>query len=208
MVGSSPEPLIKVTGRRVIQRPIAGTRPRGATEEEDVAHEKSLLGRREGAGGARDAGRPGPQRHRPGQHLRFGGGRGVHGDRALLARHAHDLAGGGGAGGGHNRAWMRSTHPSRRAPYRGPRRSGRWRSSTSSSPPAGAPTPEWSATSTCPGTWTPASPLRTGYVVDGKLYVQAGGGIVADSDPATEWTETVNKAKAVLTAWAMTEQGS
>ncbi|HEX2149768.1 MAG TPA: chorismate-binding protein, partial [Actinomycetota bacterium] len=48
--------------------------------------------------------------------------------------------------------------------------------------------------------------LRTAYVVDGKIYIQAGGGIVADSDPQTEWLETVNKAKALLTAWAMARQ--
>ncbi|AKT52797.1 anthranilate synthase [Arsenicicoccus sp. oral taxon 190] len=43
IVGSSPEALVKVTGRRVITHPIAGSRPRGATPEEDVALEKDLL---------------------------------------------------------------------------------------------------------------------------------------------------------------------
>lgn len=42
--------------------------------------------------------------------------------------------------------------------------------------------------------------LRTGLVKDGKLYVQAGGGIVADSDPEAEYQESCNKAKAVLKA--------
>ena len=42
--------------------------------------------------------------------------------------------------------------------------------------------------------------LRTGLVKDGVLYVQAGGGVVADSDPEAEYQETVNKAKALLRA--------
>lgn len=43
IVGSSPEALVKVTGRRVITHPIAGSRPRGAGPEEDVQLEKDLL---------------------------------------------------------------------------------------------------------------------------------------------------------------------
>ena len=42
--------------------------------------------------------------------------------------------------------------------------------------------------------------IRTAVVKDGKLHVQAGAGIVADSDPSSEWQETQNKARAVLRA--------
>lgn len=42
--------------------------------------------------------------------------------------------------------------------------------------------------------------LRTALVKDGKLYVQAGAGIVADSDPEKEYEETVNKARAIIHA--------
>ena len=42
--------------------------------------------------------------------------------------------------------------------------------------------------------------LRTAVLKDGVLYVQAGGGIVADSDPETEYQETLNKARALLRA--------
>ena len=42
--------------------------------------------------------------------------------------------------------------------------------------------------------------LRTGIITKNKLYVQAGGGVVYDSDPELEYMETVNKAKAVLNA--------
>jgi anthranilate synthase component 1 len=44
--------------------------------------------------------------------------------------------------------------------------------------------------------------IRTALVRDGTAYVQAGGGIVADSDPAAEDAETLNKARAVLSAVA------
>jgi anthranilate synthase component 1 len=44
--------------------------------------------------------------------------------------------------------------------------------------------------------------LRTAVLKDGKLYSQAGGGVVYDSDPESEYQETVNKAKAVWTAAA------
>ncbi len=42
--------------------------------------------------------------------------------------------------------------------------------------------------------------LRTAVVKDGVMYVQAGGGVVADSDPETEYQETLNKARALLRA--------
>ena len=42
---------------------------------------------------------------------------------------------------------------------------------------------------------------------NGKLYVQAGGGIVADSQPAAEWQETQSKARALLRAAEMAEAG-
>ena len=45
--------------------------------------------------------------------------------------------------------------------------------------------------------------IRTAVVKDNTLYVQAGAGIVADSVPESEWTETQNKARAVLRAAEM-----
>jgi anthranilate synthase component 1 len=42
--------------------------------------------------------------------------------------------------------------------------------------------------------------LRTALVRDGKVYVQAGAGIVADSDPASEYQETISKAGALFKA--------
>ena len=49
--------------------------------------------------------------------------------------------------------------------------------------------------------------IRTAVVKDGMLYVQAGAGIVHDSVPESEWQETQNKARAVLRAADMVQQG-
>jgi anthranilate synthase component 1 len=49
--------------------------------------------------------------------------------------------------------------------------------------------------------------IRTLVVKDGKVHLQAGAGIVADSDPAAEYQETVNKAMAVIKAIEAVEQG-
>jgi anthranilate synthase component 1 len=49
--------------------------------------------------------------------------------------------------------------------------------------------------------------IRTAVIKDGHLHVQAGAGIVADSDPTSEWQETQNKARAVLRAAEMAENG-
>ena len=66
VVGSSPEALVKVTGRRVITHPIAGSRPAGRDARGGRRLRRGPAGRRQGARRARDAGRPGPQRPRPG----------------------------------------------------------------------------------------------------------------------------------------------
>jgi anthranilate synthase component 1 len=49
--------------------------------------------------------------------------------------------------------------------------------------------------------------IRTAVLKGGTLYVQAGGGIVADSVPQNEWQETQNKARAVLRAAEMALAG-
>jgi anthranilate synthase component 1 len=49
--------------------------------------------------------------------------------------------------------------------------------------------------------------IRTLVFKDGKVHLQAGGGVVADSDPAAEWQETVNKAMAARRAIEIAEGG-
>jgi anthranilate synthase component 1 len=49
--------------------------------------------------------------------------------------------------------------------------------------------------------------IRTAVLKDGQLHVQAGAGIVADSDPASEWQETQNKARALFRAAELASGG-
>ena len=49
--------------------------------------------------------------------------------------------------------------------------------------------------------------LRTLVVKDGVAYIQAGGGIVADSEPEREWEESMNKALALIRAVAFAHEG-
>lgn len=49
--------------------------------------------------------------------------------------------------------------------------------------------------------------IRTLVVQDGRIFLQAGAGIVADSDPRSEYQETVNKARGVMQAIRMAEEG-
>ena len=48
--------------------------------------------------------------------------------------------------------------------------------------------------------------IRTAVIKDGELHVQAGAGIVADSVPALEWEETLNKRRAMFRAVTLAEQ--
>ena len=50
--------------------------------------------------------------------------------------------------------------------------------------------------------------IRTMLIKDGKAYVQAGGGVVFDSDPEYEYRETVNKARALFRAVELAEKGA
>ncbi len=49
--------------------------------------------------------------------------------------------------------------------------------------------------------------IRAAVLKDGHMHVQAGAGIVADSDPTAEWQETQSKARAILRAAEMAEHG-
>ena len=49
--------------------------------------------------------------------------------------------------------------------------------------------------------------IRTAIVKDGMLYVQAAAGVVADSVPEMEWKETEHKARALLRAAELVEEG-
>ena len=57
------------------------------------------------------------------------------------------------------------------------------------------------------GNMDTAIAIRTAVVNDGKLYIEAGGGIVADSIPRLEWKESMNKGRAIFRAAAMAASG-
>ncbi|MDR9413322.1 MAG: anthranilate synthase component I [Spiribacter salinus] len=57
------------------------------------------------------------------------------------------------------------------------------------------------------GNMDTAIAIRTAVIKDGRVHVQAGGGVVHDSEPAAEWEETVNKGRALFRAVAMAEAG-
>ena len=95
IIGAAIETVVMVEDGIAATHPIAGTRPRGQTPEEDAALGGGTQNQREAARGAHNAGGPGTQRHWPGKHPRDGVGHPVDGRRALLPRHAPGLPRGG-----------------------------------------------------------------------------------------------------------------
>jgi anthranilate synthase component 1 len=99
VVGASPEILVRQESapdacwgnKRITIRPLAGTRPRGATPEAGQGKCRSAARRPEGTRRARDADRSGAQRHRPHRADRLGAGHRPDGHRALFSCHAHRL---------------------------------------------------------------------------------------------------------------------
>jgi anthranilate synthase component 1 len=199
IVGSSPEVLVRVQDRKVTVRPIAGTRWRGDTLEEDLRLEKELLADpKERAEhlmlidlGRNDVGRVAEigtvkvsdmmviERYSHVMHIVSE----VNGQlkQGLTATDAIRSAFPAGtlSGAPKIRAMeiINEFEPVRRNVYAGAVGYINWHDDTDL-----------------------AIAIRTAVIKDGMLHVQAGGGIVADSDPEKEWEETMNKGRAVLTA--------
>ncbi|VAW76546.1 Anthranilate synthase, aminase component, partial [hydrothermal vent metagenome] len=57
------------------------------------------------------------------------------------------------------------------------------------------------------GNMDTAIAIRTAVIKDEVLHIQAGAGIVADSVPANEWAETMNKGRAIFRAVALAQAG-
>ena len=57
------------------------------------------------------------------------------------------------------------------------------------------------------GNMDTAIAIRTAVMKEGRLYIEAGCGIVADSVPQLEWEETMNKGRAIFRAVAMAQSG-
>jgi anthranilate synthase component I len=199
IVGSSPEILVTLRDGRVTLRPLAGTRRRGANAEEDRALAEELLGDpKERAEhlmlldlGRNDVGRVSKvgsvdvveqfviEYYSHVMHIASH----VEGDIQDGLDALDALAAGFPAGTVSGAPKVRAMEiideleHSRRGVY------------------AGA-IGYFSAN----GTMDTCIALRTALVKDGTMYVQAGGGVVADSDPEAEYQESVNKAKALFRA--------
>ncbi|MDP2959217.1 MAG: anthranilate synthase component I [Longimicrobiales bacterium] len=203
LVGSSPEVLVRVEDGVVTVRPLAGTRPRGATPEEDRALAADLLADEKELAEHRmlvDLGR-----NDVGRVAQYGTV--TVPDLMVVERYSHvmhivsqvvgRLRDGLGAvdtfracfpagtvsGAPKIRAmeFIDELEPVRRGPYAGAVGYFNYGGSSMDT----------------------AITIRTVVVTGGKAYVQAGAGIVADSDPAKEYEETLNKARALLRAAAM-----
>ena len=204
LVGSSPEIMVRVVDGHITTRPLAGTRPRGATEEEDRRLAKELLADpKERAEhvmlvdlGRNDVGRVARygsvelsdvmtiERYSHVMHITSNvGGQLADGKTAFDALWAC-LPAGTVSGAPKVRAMqiIDEVEPHRRGPY------------------AGAV-----GYVDFNGNMDTCIALRTIVIQDDKAYVQAGAGIVADSVPANEWQETLNKARGLLKAIEITE---
>ncbi|MDR5857841.1 anthranilate synthase component I [Halomonas eurihalina] len=206
VVGSSPEILTRLEEGEVTVRPIAGTRPRGATEEQDKALEDDLLNDPKEIAehvmlidlGRNDVGRicePGSvtvtdnmaiERYSHVMHIVSQvTGRLRPSMTAMDALRATFPAGTlSGASKVRAMEIIDELEPVKRGIYSGAVGYLSWH-----------------------GNMDTAIAIRTAVIKDGELHVQAGGGIVADSDPDDEWQETINKRRALFRAVAMAERG-
>ena len=205
LVGCSPEIMCRVEDQVVTVRPLAGTRRRGQTEKEDKALEQELLADpKERAEhvmlvdlGRNDVGRVAQfgtieltevmviERYSHVMHISSEvQGKLRDGLDAFDALKAC-LPAGTVSGAPKVRAMevIDSIEPHRRGPYGGAVGYIDYR-----------------------GNMDTCIALRTMVVKDGKVHVQAGCGVVADSDPTSEYQETLNKARALIAAVEMTER--
>jgi len=206
VVGSSPEILARLQDNIVTVRPIAGTRPRGKTVEEDNALETELLADpKERAEHLMliDLGRNDVGRISEAGSVKVG-------EQFVIERYSHvmhivsevtgtlkpDLSyadvlratfpAGTVSGAPKIRALeiIRELEPVKRNVYSGAVGYIGWH-----------------------GDADTAIAIRTAVIQDGRLHVQAGGGVVYDSDPDAEWLETMNKGRALFRAVAEAARG-
>ncbi|WP_334179306.1 anthranilate synthase component I [Pseudoxanthomonas sp.] len=206
VVGSSPEILVRLEQGEVTVRPIAGTRPRGKTHDEDVALEAELLADpKERAEHLMliDLGRNDTGRVSEAGTVQVG-------EQFVIERYSHvmhivsEVTGkllpglsyadvlratfpaGTVSGAPKIRALevIRELEPIKRNVYAGSIGYIGWH-----------------------GDADTAIAIRTAVIKDGRLHVQAGAGIVYDSDPEKEWDETMNKGRALFRAVAEAAKG-
>ncbi|MBL6426145.1 MAG: anthranilate synthase component I [Maritimibacter sp.] len=201
VIGASPEILVRVFGREVTIRPIAGTRPRGATPEEDKALEEDLLADQKELAehlmlldlGRNDVGRVAKigtvrpteefivERYSHVMHIVSNVVGELSEDHDALSAFLAGMPAGTVSGAPKVRAMeiIDELEPEKRGVY-------------------GGGVGYFSAM----GDMDMCIALRTAVLKDRKLYIQSGGGVVYDSDPEAEFQETVNKSKAIARAAA------
>ncbi|HSJ50636.1 MAG TPA: anthranilate synthase component I family protein [Actinomycetota bacterium] len=199
LAGSSPEPLVRVEGRTVSTRPIAGTRPRGESELRDRLYEHELLADpKERAEHAmlvdlarNDLGRVcTPGTVRPTELMVV--------ERFSKVMHIVSTVEGELAEGHHAFDALAVTFPAGTvtgAPKRRAMELIAEHEPTARGPYAGAV-----GYCTFAGDLDFCITIRTAVVADGRAHVQTGAGVVADSDPEVELAETKAKAAALLPA--------
>jgi anthranilate synthase component 1 len=204
LVGASPEIHVRCEDRKVEIRPIAGTRRRGKTADEDAALEKELLA--DPKERAEHVMLVDLARNDIGRVCDFGSVQVK--DLMVIERYSHVMhivssVEGRLAADKTNYDLMRATFPAGTVSGAPKIRAMQIISElegTTRGPYAG-----------CVGYFSfngnldTCITIRTALLKDGKAYVQAGGGWVNDSDPEAEFQETVNKSKAMLKAVALAE---
>ncbi|WP_158891518.1 MULTISPECIES: anthranilate synthase component I [unclassified Pseudomonas] len=205
VVGSSPEVLVRVEDGEITVRPIAGTRPRGATEEADLALERDLLADAKELAehlmlidlGRNDVGRVSStgsvtltekmviERYSNVMHIVSNVTGRLKPELSAMDALRAILPAGTLSGAPKIRAMeiIDELEPVKRGIYGGAVGYLAWN-----------------------GNMDTAIAIRTAVIKDGELHVQAGAGIVADSVPALEWEETLNKRRAMFRAVTLAEQ--
>ncbi|HEX6435342.1 MAG TPA: anthranilate synthase component I [Gemmatimonadales bacterium] len=207
IIGSSPEILVRVEDAEVTVRPIAGTRPRGATPEQDAILAAELaadpkeraehlmlvdlgrndVGRVAEYGSVRLTAFMAIERYSHVMHLVSEVRGRLRPEHDAIAALAACFPAGTVSGAPKVRAMeiIDELEPVRRGPYAG-----------------AVGYVGWGARSL-----DTAIAIRTCVMKNGRAWIQAGAGIVADSEPESEWRETEAKARAVLLALALASAG-
>ena len=199
IVGSSPELMTRVRDGKIYSRPIAGTLPRGATEEEDLAFEQQLLN--DPKERAEHVMLIDLARNDVGRVSEFGSV--AVNDLMVIERYSHVMHIVSGVSGVLREgvgpvAALRATFP--HGTVSGAPKVRAMEIIDELEPVARGPYAGAVGYVDFSGNVDTAICLRTVVIADGTAWVQAGGGLVHDSDPTSEYEESMNKAAAALHA--------
>jgi anthranilate synthase component 1 len=199
IVGSSPELMVRARDGVATSRPIAGTRPRGRTQAEDEEMEKELLA--DPKERAEHVMLIDLARNDLGRVCEFGSVEVD--DLMVIERYSHVMHIVSGVSGRLRPEVgpvdvLRATFP--HGTVSGAPKVRAMEIIDDLEPTARGPYAGAVGYIDFSGNLDTAIALRTMVAVNGKAWVQAGAGVVADSDPAAEYTECLNKAAAVLAA--------